>query len=674
MIITLLALHLCAAPPTVSLEADSSVYNSVTREFALSGHVVLSRSAIDREDSTITLKADTMVGRVGGQVTAIGNVEVLYGPIDAFARQGTYDFSTATGRFDDISLVFDSWYIAAVSAKVSGPNHYEVEGVTATTCDEIPPHYDFRVGKAAFAGNRITLWNARMRLGRTTVLWLPWLAVTPGKPRPPFRISAGHGGYEGYFVKLAYLYDIGRLGDGYLKLDYYSRRGWGYGLVHQVAVPRGVLNFDLERIEERHRMAARGLARATYAQDLTPTLRLLGDAYYVTDGKFLQNYRFNQYVSRPDPVTTASITKRFSSSAWMLRLVDNLNRGDYEVTERTPEARFIMLPRPAPLKSYLELSGGVTGFRTDRPYDRDTALRISMDRRVQAPLYSFTRANASAKLSRPARLGAGWTLTPYLSVDALGYSERDSAAEFSGRVMPAYGGSLARFFYFHPGAHTRYTVRPVLDFQVRSMHGTPSWRTPDVEYIDQERDGKPLSLLLDQGLYRRHGGSWQERLRLRLDGGYDFDRYKGRQWLPVTAKVIALFGQGMRLNGDWIYDVENKGLKEARAEMTANYRRLQATGSYYFRKGIPGQDELENVGAEGSLDINRFWRARLGGSYNIMQHRLDYARYGLTRYLHDFIIGFEIVDQRVADAWDWRLTVELQAPNAHQNEVERESK
>ncbi len=666
----LVALQIAAASPRYHMEADTATYAVPTREMTLTGQVVLTRE--DGESGPdVTLRADTVSGHIDGVVEATGRVRVERGQSHLDAARGLYDFATATGSFEGVTLSRDSWYGYARRATLRGENSYEVEDVQFTACDESPPHYHFRIGRATWNENFLQLWGARMFIGRFPVFWWPYLSMVPGK-KPPFAVSLGKSGYEGYFVKVRYPLALGRAGQGDLRLDWRSRRGWAYGIEHAIPLRAGDLRVDLYRIDERDR-GGRGVARFRYAQDWTERWRAMGDYYYVTDGRFLQDYRFPEFVTKPDPIATGSIAYRGDAGAAVLRVVGNPNRDAYTLVERLPELRASLWPRPLPGGLYADVHGGLTVFRHAYPYDSGAAALFAR----QHPQYDLgshlVRGDAHVMARRPLAGPLGWRLTPYVGADVIGWSEDSRAARAEVRTLPYVGVSAARFFRAPLGENASWSFRPELDLRDRSLHGRSTAGMPVIEHIDRERDDRRLSIVLDQGLITRRGSRWIERVRLRLDGGFDFDRVAGERYLPVAAKVVALFGTATQIDGALTYDPNRSFIRDGRLEIGHVSGRYQGSLGYFVRRGDYGVPDQENVTSaldarltEGAMStrpgLRQGWGAGLGGSYNIELGRLDYARFTVRRILHDWILAAELTDQRVTRQTDFKVTAELLLP------------
>lgn len=663
-----LILTLLAAQPPVRLEADTSEYNSVPRTFILEGNVAVTREA-GEDAEAITLHADRIEGALDGVIEATGNVSMTTGGVIAKARTGTYNLATSTGRFDDVTSQHDSWFIAAKSIQLTGPEQYVVEDCRVTSCDEVPSHYHFRVGRAKVKNGRVSMWGPRMYIGKVPVLWLPYVMIIPGLPHPPVRVRLGKSGFEGYFLKLSYLYNTELLGHGDMKADYRSRRGWAYGIENERAITRGVLKTDLYRIDERgvglSNHIGRGVARFRYDQNYSDRVRGLGEIYYVTDGQFLEDYRFDEFVRNPDPQSGGALTYRGDAGAAMVRVVANANRSEYDLIERLPEVRAFLQPRHIQGGLYFEGAAGVTAFRHSTPYD---SARIALQHR-QSPdrsnLKSFARGDGTFAARRPTRIGAGWTATPYMQLDLLGYTEDTLGDRSIYRFLPALGMSLTNFFKFNMARNASYSIRPSFDFTARAQSGANVGQTPIVEHIDQLSGGAPLRMVLDQGLLTRGGehARWRERLRLRLDGGYDFNPTGfGKRYLPIVGKVVAVLGDATNFDGSLTYDPNSDAMREARAEIMHTGRKLNASASYYRRRSDAGVPDFQNASGLVDFEVGKHWRGLFGASYDIELGRFDYARYGVTRILHDFVVSLEVTDQRLKDRFDFRVNVELKLP------------
>ncbi len=665
------ALLLEAASPPVSFEADSTRYDVDTRTIELVGSVVVTRSAGEGE-SEIVLRADRIAGRLDGVLDATGGVTIDYGPWRVLAERGSYDVAAERGSFENARFVEDSWFVRAAVLSIEGTDRFAMEDVHVTACDHDPPHYHFRVGSASYRDNRLRIRSATMRIGRTPVFWWPYLSTRVGGARPPFRIRLGKSDYEGYFVKMGYGYGLGRLGEGELKVDWRSHRGWGYGVEHDIALRRGSLALDLYRIDERDR-GGRGVARALYRQEFFERVTARGSLDYVTDGLFLQDYRFPEFVSRPDPQSSASLSWRGDGAAGVLRVVTNTQRRDYDLVERLPELRWNLHPHSLGGAAWYEFDGGIAVFRHSHPYDSGATALARRDNPNPQNLVHLARFNSSLRVKKPLAIGAGFVLTPQAAVDYLAYEDDTDPWSGTSRLMPSAGVSLATFRRADFANGLSWSVRPVVEFTERGMIEERGRPNAIIEHIDQVRDARLVRLVLDQGLLKRRGTAWRERIRLRLDGGFDFDRVGDERYLPVTAKVSAWPGRAATLDGAVTIEPGRNRMRDALLELGYAAARLSGSASYYFRRGDAGVPDQENAGfqlearlTEGPptarAGLAQGWVASAGGSYNIERGRLDYARVGAKRYLHDFILGLEVTDQAATDRWDVRASVEMIFP------------
>ncbi|MBL4888627.1 MAG: LPS-assembly protein LptD [Candidatus Lindowbacteria bacterium] len=660
MIVTLLtAILVLTAQPQVLVEADTSSYNTRTKEVLLQGNVVIERQ-YDDGDSAIKLYANQVGGQIEGVLQASGDVRIEYGDISARAQSGYYDMPLSTGSFENVSMTLDSWYLKASNIQLHPPNRFELKDVRMTACDHVPPHYDFRVKRAYFKNNRVSLFGAKMFIKKIPIMWVPYMTFIPGRPSSPFQIRVGRSSYEGYFLKTAYRYDFPKIGFGKLKYAGRSRRGWGYGWEHHFPLYRGAVDLDLYRIDERDR-GGRGIARVQYEQDYSDHLRALADVYYLTDRNFLRDYRFKNFINDPTPKSFGSLTYSVNNATSMIRVVANNNRGDYNVIERLPELRAQLLSQPIWGGVYGTVEGSLTAFRTQRPDDNDSAINTSLSRRLDAPLESFVRSHAELRFDRPTRVPLGWTLTPYTQLDVVTYSEVDKQKGTEVRSMPAVGMMLSRFFRYRIGSGYSYMVRPALDFANRWQNGKDPGRTPLVDAnIDFLQRGRPLKLIFDQGLYRRKGRSWKERLRIRMDGGFDFNTTRDLRYLPLKAKVTARFGAGGQADGEVIYDKNKKAIESSRAEMSYSRTKWTVTAGYFHRRDAPGVDKQENLTARGTARFGKgphlgySWSATLGGSYNLGRGNMEYMTIELEKNLHDFVIGAGITESRFSTGWTLR--------------------
>ena len=665
MIPALLLLQLVAAEPPVSVEADSSSYNLETRRVHLEGNVRVTRPPY-RSTPALEMQADEVDGYLDGPIRVKGNMRFISGEFDVRAEEGEYDVSSSTGFLDRVSTVKDSIFITAERVEVAGPDEYIMRNCRVTTCDRHPdPHYHVRVSRATYRNQILRAYGSTLYLGKIPILWIPFIPFVPGAKKPPFHVRVGRSGYEGPYVKMAYPYAYDFFGVGSVKLDYRSRRGWAYGVENTNTLPQGWLHTDLYRVEERDR-GGRGVARFKYQQDWRERWTARGDIYYLTDGRFLEEYRFRDFASDPEPQSTGSVSYRGDGHAEVVRVAANLNRGDYDLVERLPEARVLLTPRRLPAGIYLDGAAGMTVFRHSHPYDSGATTLYFRQHpaEAEARLQEVNRADLNVTAKMPMKAGGSWIVTPYATYLGLAYSEDTGTGEGSSyyRSRPALGVTLAGFERFRVSERISYQIRPVLDASDRSIYGPLPGRVPIIEHTDQVRDQRPLKLILDQGILNLQGRRWVERVRLRVEGGWDFDRVHAEQYLPVTTKLFMLFGPSLNFDGELTVDPNRGEIKDVRAELTHESRRFKTAASYFRRRPTPGLPDMENVSASITGDLSTHWSATIASSYDIEKRRLDFARYSLTRRLHDFNVTIEATDQRLIGEFDVRATVDLVLP------------
>ncbi|PIU48689.1 MAG: hypothetical protein COS94_00905 [Candidatus Hydrogenedentes bacterium CG07_land_8_20_14_0_80_42_17] len=656
----LFATFLISSQPRVDFKADTSNYVIDSRRMELIGNVSVIRAGTTTE-SELTLKADTISGKIDGLITAEGAVQIEYSGRTATASHGIYDIAIGEGRFDDVKFVEDSWFVRAKVMQALGTERFELSDVTATSCDKEPPHYHFKLNRASYDGTHLKLSGATMYIGKTPVFWWPYLSLRPAGGKPPFRIRAGKSDYEGYFVKTAYRIISTDAADAEVILDWRSRRGWAYGALGSIALKRGNLDFDLYRIDERDR-GGRGVARAQYRQELLERLTSRADIYFVTDGLFLQDYRFEDFASKPDPISRASLSWRGDGAAGVLRVAVNQRRDDYDLIERLPELRWNYSPHPIFEKVFLEAKGGFTVFRISNPYDSGIASLSKRDNPSAGDDVGLTRGDAEIRVRRKFELGKGFAFTPEARISAIGYLNDTGAIPEPYRVMPSAGFALTNYRRFNLSNDVSYSIRPGLEFLERGL----GWNRGDaysiIEHIDRERDARTLKIILDQGMMTRNGRTWKEKLRVRLDGGFDFDRNGAERYLPIVGKISVWPIQNSSLDIGVTYLPNGIGLRDAWTSFSYSRPGVTISSGYNYRRGDAGLKDYENASLGALTRFAKVWEFGLNASYNLTEQRMDFASYNLTREFHDWIIGFRITDQKAVNRWDFRVSAEMKFP------------
>ena len=173
----------------------------------------------------------------------VGNVRMLGEDRDVFADSIWYNY--ARDEFDmrnargslAVQGVGEPVWFRAERLKGSIDNYKMINGRVTTCTPEERREYHLEAGSIkVLPGNKVIFRNGYIFILNVPVLWFPYWAFSLAET--PWTVEVGKNRYDGTYVKTKYNYLDEELIIGALLLDYYSRKGWNFGSVHQYYLPR----------------------------------------------------------------------------------------------------------------------------------------------------------------------------------------------------------------------------------------------------------------------------------------------------------------------------------------------------------------------------------------------------------------------------------------------------
>ncbi|HZQ96371.1 MAG TPA: LPS assembly protein LptD [Candidatus Sulfotelmatobacter sp.] len=233
------------APDPAGQDADSTTICAVQQEkmgnlYKLHGNAEIHyRNYILRADD-VTYNSDT------GEATVAGNFRLDGGANDDHIRasHGTYNLTTETGRFYDVTattgmqlrgsrVILTSSAPFAFSGKIvekTSPDHYVVYDGSITTCELPRPKWKFHARKVVVdVGGNATIYHSDFLLHGFPVFYFPYAThpVAREARHTGFLMpSAGRSSTKGNVVGDSFYWVMNRSADGTLGAEYFSRRGW----------------------------------------------------------------------------------------------------------------------------------------------------------------------------------------------------------------------------------------------------------------------------------------------------------------------------------------------------------------------------------------------------------------------------------------------------------------
>lgn len=167
---------------------------------------------------------------------AEGQVEFTRGAQWLRASRGEFDLTTDTGVLYDVEGFTDEqFYLRVRKLRKTGEDTYVAEDGFLTSCDEAVPKWSFTVDKAKIKLDATARLNHTLfRLKNIPLFYLPYVIVpTARKERSSgfMMPTTGNSSIKGRRISESFYLVLGRSADVMLHSDYFSKRGFGYGML-----------------------------------------------------------------------------------------------------------------------------------------------------------------------------------------------------------------------------------------------------------------------------------------------------------------------------------------------------------------------------------------------------------------------------------------------------------
>ncbi len=371
----------------ITIHADKAIVNPTSKDLDAKGHIVLKRSR--SKISNLTLEeydkelknANKRLEVVGYRMTTIGQQLLV---VREFLRSDIFKAERISGNLQTGSIEFDKFFVGYKNFFCSGDSatrtpdgkikvknaivttceyirnnqeHYSVNSSELTIMPEVNPSdlsmYNPDQGEHSYWG-----YNCTLNVAGIPIFWLPAIYK-------PADISLGlcqiQGGYDddwGGFVKtskkftlLDYPFTQDRV-----HLDYYSKRGFGYGNDLWIDTPNSKTNFFAYMIHDQNKWGTDDDDEATYRANkyrlgipsqrydfkvsnlthLTSRLDFRGNLEILSDYKFLDDFFSDRSSNTPQPASYAALEYQndyFSAAAYTRPRVNNF----YTAVQKFPE-------------------------------------------------------------------------------------------------------------------------------------------------------------------------------------------------------------------------------------------------------------------------------------------------------------------------------------------------
>jgi len=250
------------------------------------------------------------------------------------AENGFYDFKKNVAVFNDAIAYYDN-FILKGSVIEKKEEKYIYKRAKITTCNYDPPHYYISALRTVFLPQKYFIsYNNVFYLGRIPIFYLPVMYKPLGEGTPV--ISQFYPGYDernGFYIKSNYTYKFSRYLKTKLFIDYYSKKGWGFGGEVYKYNPSNIkLDISYYRIDERDSKILWGANGGMWYKVYSNNNR---EIYMQSFARMLSDPDFNNKYFRTNPFSISddkqwdfSITYKMISSYLRVHLKEYYIRYD----------------------------------------------------------------------------------------------------------------------------------------------------------------------------------------------------------------------------------------------------------------------------------------------------------------------------------------------------------
>ncbi|HEX2055002.1 MAG TPA: LPS assembly protein LptD, partial [Nitrospiraceae bacterium] len=371
----------------LNITADRIDYLQDLEIYEAEGSVVVTQG-------TLRLTADHVTVRpLSGVLIAVGHARLGDPSSEAAAERLELNVNTEAGVLANGSLYIRSSnsYLTGRLLQRFSEDHYRIKDGTFTNCDakdgEIPA-WRFQFDDLDVnTGESVGMKGGWLCINDHRVVPIPTLTYPLTTRRSGFLIpSPGYDNRFGLRYQQGYFWAISPSQDLTISPFYFSKLGYGSDFDYRYFIDRQsrgrwFVSFlqqtelpDVAGVDQNAGDArrTRGLISGTHIQQVTPTLRIQGQASLVTDREYLQQLS-NSGAQRAAPSGESNLlgTQKLPyGNAYMLaQYLQPLNFGGPDTFQRLPEVGYV-LPNiaPSPLPFLVNFDGNFVNFYREQGF------------------------------------------------------------------------------------------------------------------------------------------------------------------------------------------------------------------------------------------------------------------------------------------------------------------
>jgi LPS-assembly protein len=463
----------------------------------------LSAQLVDREErARAPLQIEALSTRNEGNLAiAEGNVVISFGDTVLYCNHAQYDITTREVLLSGDVRIYrgdkiftgdraiynlDTKHVSGAEFRTAagpflaqahalsstGLEAFEVSRGLFTTDNSSDPGFHLRARKVRIFRNDHTEYeNVTVYVGRTPVLWLPYL-YQPAKTDQSFSIVPGSRTVWGPFLMSRLAFPAGKDTLGGARLDYLAKRGVGVGLdLTQESKSRGSwARFRSYYLNDKN-PGTKELGATNDAvqpnrfrvslQDrsfLTETIYTSINFNRVSDINFYRDFSPVELQQDPNPDSVMALTKLGENHALTLEVRRQFNR-DYEAADAVP-ALTLELKRQPVTDTGLFYEGETSAGKYRRNFHRfnnNNSLAV-MGGSIDYAFHDSVRLDTFHQLSLPKTLGGWLSVVPKVGFRATHYGTSSATpGSRPGETSFAEGDSLNRYV-FNAGLETSFKL------------------------------------------------------------------------------------------------------------------------------------------------------------------------------------------------------------------------
>ena len=410
----------------MEIYADQAVINIENNDFEASGNIRFLRWS----SSTVTIKPEklaeiqrlshtlTEIESVSGDIWGKQQIKVKIKSLSDNVQANRISGNLASGyfRFDDFSARYATFVCRAKSAERQPDGVIEAQDAEISACSYLEHnngHYAIGAKKIKLTPKEteffgldsivkergdysVLIYNGVGKVHGIPVLWLPVFYKPKDFSPGLFSFQVGKDSDWGYYINMSKYFVLNEYPLARVRLhgDYYTNRGFGYGLSGRIVSEESRTDFfaysiyDIRPYEsddyEDYRLKinhGRFDFRVSNITHITPRLDFRGAFEYASDLYFVRDFFSDRYAANPQPATFAAFEQQFDHFSASIYFRPRTN-SFYTVSEKLPEVR-LDIPRQEILNTNFYYQGDFDAsynrmqwIKFDYKHDRETGTRI----------------------------------------------------------------------------------------------------------------------------------------------------------------------------------------------------------------------------------------------------------------------------------------------------------